>query len=139
MIFISKIAAISAANSSKLAPKLTTKPSRAIGKAFLVLGNDESLLSGFDEKQKSQKQTKFDFERLWVRPMDWEDVLNEVKNGNPVHSQGGRRSATKPTTPSALGKANGLGGRFKRSEKRQPRPQPRRSAQCNEAGSPGFG
>ena len=71
----------------------------------MVLGNDESLLSGVDEKQKSQKQTKFDFERLRVRPLCWEDVLSEVKNGSPVHSRGDRRSATKPTVPT-LGKAN---------------------------------
>jgi hypothetical protein len=53
MIFRSKIAAISAANSSKLAPMVATKPSRAIEKAFLMQHNEESLLSGVDEKQKS--------------------------------------------------------------------------------------
>jgi len=52
----SKIALTSSANSSKLVPKEATKPSRAIGKAFLVLGNDESLLSGVDENQKRQQR-----------------------------------------------------------------------------------
>ena len=37
-------------------PVPATKPSRAIGKAFLVLGNDESLLSGVDENQKRQQR-----------------------------------------------------------------------------------
>jgi hypothetical protein len=50
-----KIALTSAANSSKLVPKVATKPSRAIGKAFLVLGIAESSLSQTDEKQKMLK------------------------------------------------------------------------------------